>query len=141
MKILPINYNANKSNVKPSFNAKLHVSKSVKNIIEPNQKAFTKAAEMFDTWLRTEKNYVPKTLFIRENKSLVPRVAFEHIVSKWSYVYPHEETGHEVRELVKEYENLEFVMEDRACGFWFNEKSDENKLFSDFKNMFDYLNK
>jgi hypothetical protein len=81
---------------------------------------------MFDTWLRTEKNYVPKTLFIRENKSLVPRVAFEHVVSRWSYAYPHEETGHEVRELVKEYEarlsevvakinKEEFVLNKKIC--------------------------
>lgn len=140
MNISPINSQF-KTNNSPAFNANLWVSKSVKNIVAPNKENFVKAAEQFDTWLQKEQGHISKTLQIRKNSSLSPKVAIKRPESHISYAYPHEETGHSVTNLVTKYEDLEFEMGDKKCGFWFDPASGVQKLVSDFKNMFHHLNK
>ena len=139
MKILSIN-DYSKNNLSPNFRANLWVDKSVGSVIEGNERAFLEAADKYEKWLRVEKNYVPSTLTIRKNTALVPNVAFEHEIKKVSYAYPHEESGYTYTEKVKEYENLEFELDNKKCGFWFDKNSNAEKLFSDFKNVFNFLN-
>lgn len=139
MKIQSINLaNSNRSK-SISFNANLHIADSVKTVIKPNEKTFMNAARRCDEWLRKNQAQVKDTLFIRKYSSLLPRVAFVKTESKISYAYPHEEKGYYVTERVKKYEDLEFQLGNRVCGFWFDENSSEEKLLSDFKNMFNYL--
>ena len=125
----------------PRFKANLHVAESTKEIIKSNEKTFMKAAEMFDNWLRHDKASVNSTMYIRRNSSIHPKMVFEHPVERFVYGYPHEDTGYKYTVMTKEYENLEFQLGDRICGFWFDNNSNEHKLLSDFKNMFNYLNK
>ena len=139
MKIQPINYHSNKNDVSPSHRANLWVCESVKGVIEPNRDVFLKAVDMCDKWLRNEMGHILKTMTIRKNTSLVPRVAFREIEYRTTYAYPHEELGHTDQYMVDRYENLEFEFENRKCGFWFNPKSNEFKLLEDFKNVFNYL--
>ena len=140
MKILQINHYSTKSE-SPRFKANLHVEETVKNVISPNEKAFVNASRMCSEWLKKEKGHIHDTMFIRKNTSMVPAVAFEHLVTKTSYAYPHEDSGYTYQAYVKEYEDLEFQVGNRVCGFWFNPKSNADKLLSDFKNMFNYLTK
>ena len=135
MRILPTN-RFSETNVSQNFTANLWVDKSVEKIIEPNKKAFLNAAKKCDEWLRHEQGQINSTMIIRKNTALKPQVAFEHPVTKVSYAYPHEDSGHEITEMVKEYEDLEFEMNGRKFGFWFNKNSNEENLFNYFKNMF-----
>lgn len=139
MKILSIN-NQNKINSCPNFKANLWVDQSVKEVIKGNEKAFLAAAEKCDEWLQTERSHIPLTLTIRKNTNIIPKVAFEHQIRKISYAYPYEIAGCAYYEKVKEYENLEFELNNRKCGFWFNKLSNADKLFSDFQNVFNSLN-
>lgn len=127
-------------NKSSNFRANLWVSKCVKEVIKPNEKNFVKAAEMCDSWLKKDMGHILKTMTIRQNTALNPNVAFERTVYKTSYAYPFEELGYPVIQRVKEYEDLEFEINNRKCGFWFNKDSSAEKLFNDFKNMFYYLN-
>ncbi len=140
MNISPISCQS-RNNCSPAFNANLWVDKSVNGVIYKNKETFLKAADSFEHWLQNEKGGVFKTLNIRKNTSLVPKVAIERRESKLSYAYPHEETGYNVTEWVKKYEDLEFELGDRKCGFWFDPAASAEKLVSDFKNMFNYLHK
>ena len=140
MKILPINQTSSKTAV-PNFKANLHVAESVKKIIEPNEKEFMSAVKMCSEWLKYDKGHIHDTMFIRKNSSIAPAVALEHYVSKTTYAYPFEECGYTYQERVKEYEDLEFQVGNRVCGFWFDAKSNAYKLLDDFKNMFEYLTK
>ena len=135
MKINPINPQQQLTN----FKANLWVCKSVEGVVEPNKKAFLKAAEKCDQWLRNTKGYLAGTMTIKKNTALNPKLAFKEIEYRTTYAYPYEECGHTDPYLVERRENLEFEYENRRCGFWFNPKSDENKLFEDFKNMFNHL--
>ncbi len=138
MNILPVNYQSG-ANYSPNFKANVWVERSVQKVIQPNRENFDKAVKNFDKWLGTEKKHVPLTLTIRKSTALEPKVAFEHVENKVTYAYPHEDTGYSYQELVKKYEDLEFQMGDRKSGFWFNPKSNAEKLLSDFKNMFNHL--
>lgn len=138
MNISPINCQGQVSRA-TSFKANLFVDKSVQKVIEPNKENFLNAAKKFDGWLRFDKGYVNKTLTVRKNSSLVPGVALERTEERLSYAYPFEESGHPVREQVKKYEDLEFELGGKKCGFWFDPASGVEKLLSDFKNMFNYL--
>ena len=140
MNITPINSYSNNT-VSPLFKANLHVEKSVAPIIESNKQTFVKAAERFDEWLRTEKGHIAATMTIRANTALNPKVAFEHIINEISHAYPHEETGHEITRLQKEYENLEFEMGNLKYGFWLDKSKNENDLLGYFKNMFNNMEK
>lgn len=140
MNISPIN-NQTMINNSSAFRANLWVDKSVQNVIKSNKDTFVQAAEKFEGWLEHDKGSVLKTLTIRENSSLNPKVALRRMESKMTYAYPHEESGYMLTEFVNKYENLEFELGDRKCGFWFDPDSSVNKLVSDFKNMFNYLHK
>lgn len=140
MKILPVNQQS-KNYSNPACKANLWVDKSVQEVVILNKGTFENAAKMFDEWLQRDQANVSKTLQIRKNTSLFPKVAIEREESRVSYDYPHEESGYTVRKLVKKYEDLEFELGDKKCGFWFDPASNAQKLFSDFKNMFNYLNK
>ena len=140
MNISPINYQGKTGYAMP-FKANLFVDKSVQKVIEPNKENFLNAAKKFDVWLKNDKGYVNKTLTIRKNPSLVPGVALERTEESLSYAYPFEESGYPVKKLVKKYEDLEFEIGDKRCGFWFDPASGVEKLLSDFKNMFDHLQK
>lgn len=122
-----------------SFKADLWVCNTVKDVIKSNEKAFVKAAEHCDQWLRNSKGYIAGTMTIRKNTALNPKVAFREFEYRTTYAYPHEESGHTDRYLVDRHENLEFEFGNRKCGFWFNPKSNEFKLLEDFKNVFNYL--
>ncbi len=139
MNIQPINNSQSRTNNAASFKANAWVDKSVESVIKSSKDTFVKAAEHFDAWLRNEQGHVNKTLTIRKNTSLNPKVVLERWESHTSYAYPHEETGHTVQERVKKYEDLEFDLEGRKCGFWFDPASSVYKLVADFKNMFNYL--
>ena len=141
MRIQPVNYSTNKPSVSPSHKANLWVCKSVKDVIKPNEKAFLEAAEMCENWLKNEMGHIFATMTIRKNTALVPKVAIERYENEYSYAYPHEELGHYVTKWVQHHENLEFEVNNHKCGFWLDKDSDANKLLSDFKNMFNYLNK
>lgn len=136
MNVSPISYN---DKAVPNFRANLWVDKSVKEIIAPNKAAFMEAAEKCNNWLKTERQDILSTMTIRKNTALSPKAAFEHFVEKTTYAYPHEDTGYRYKTLVKEFEDLEFELNNRKCGFWFDKNSSAEKLFSDFKNMFNYL--
>lgn len=140
MSISPINYQCKPNNTL-AFKANLWVDKSVQQVIKSNRENFMSATKMFDGWLKTEQGHVLKTLNIRKNTSLVPNVALEREESRISYAYPHEDSGYTIRERIKKYEDLEFELGDRKCGFWFDPDSNVEKLLSDFKNMFNHLHK
>lgn len=140
MRISPINCQPD-NNCATAFKANLWVDKSVEKVIAPNKDNFVKAAKVFDEWLHNEKGNVMETLHVRKNSSFMPRVVFDRVESHMSYAYPHEETGHLVEERVKKYEDLEFEMGNRKCGFWFDPASSPYKLVEDFKNMFNFLHK
>lgn len=137
MNVSPIN--STNTNVSPNFKANLWVDKSVEKIIEPNKDAFIEAAEKCDEWLRTEMRDILPTMTIRKNTALKPKPVFSRLVSEITYAYPHEESGYQHTYWTQEYEDLEFELNNRKCGFWFNPKSNAEKLLSDFKNMFNYL--
>ena len=139
MKIQPINNNLRNTTVSPSHKANLWVCKSVKEVIEPNKNAFIKAAEMYDGWLNNEKGHIQATMQIRKNTSFLPKVVIERYEPKVTYAYPHEESGYTYNEMKQYYEDLEFEMNGRKCGFWFDPSSSAEKLLSDFKNMFNFL--
>ena len=137
MNVSPIN--STNTSVSPNFKANLWVDKSVEKIIESNKSAFSEAAEKCDKWLRTEKKNILSTMTIRKNTALSPKVAFRRMITETTYAYPHEESGYTYTHPVNAYEDLEFELNNRKCGFWFDKESDAEKLFSDFKNMFNYL--
>lgn len=138
MRISPINC-VSQNHSKPAFKANLHIAESVKPIISANENAFKEAAGWFDGWLKSAKGYVFDTVHIRKNTSLYPAVALERYETERIYVYPHEDTGYDYTRLVKYYEDLEFQMGNKICGFWFDKNSSADKLLEDFKNMFNYL--
>ena len=138
MNISPINCQNSVAN-STGFKANLWVDKSVQDVIKNNKKSFAEASKMFDGWLNNEKKHTPKTLTIRKNTSLTPNAVFKQEVSKMYHGYPHEDTGYQIRELVNVYEDLEFDLEGKKCGFWFNPAAGAEKLLSDFKNMFNHL--
>ena len=131
--------NCTNTNAVPNFKANLWVDKSVKEIIEPNKDAFNDAVKRCDNWLRTEKQNVLSTMTIRKNTALNPQIAFTRMITEWSYAYPHEDTGYPWTHPVDEYEDLEFELNNRKCGFWFDKDSNAEKLLNDFKNMFNFL--
>ena len=135
MNILPVGKQISTNN-STAFKANLFVDKSVEKIVSPNRENFVNAARNLDNWLRSEHGGLFKTLNIRENSSLVPNVVFERVEGRMSYAYPFEENGYMVRERVKKYVDLEFELENKKCGFWFDPASSAEKLLSDFKNMF-----
>ena len=137
MNISPINYQP----VTPSFKANLHVSECVKKVVKSNEKTFMNAATMCSEWLKKDKAHIHDTMFIRKNTSAVPTVAFERTITETVHAYPHEDTGYTRTRKEPAYEDLEFQVGNRICGFWFDKESDANKLLSDFKNMFNYLTK
>ena len=138
MKISAIN-NCSQMKNSQSFGSNLWVDKSVEKVIQPNKKAFSEAAKKFDKWLKEEQKAVLATLTIRKNTALEPKVALEHPVVRISYAYPHEDSGYVYTERVKEFEDLEFELNNKKCGFWFNPKSNADELLQYFKNMFNYL--
>ena len=138
MKVLPINYQS-KTNYSPAFKANLWVDTTVNEIIKPNKENFLNAAKKFDTWLRNDKGNIAQTLHIRKNTSLIPNMVFRRFETEITYAYPFEESGYCVTRPVEKYEDLEFELGSRKCGFWFDPASNVDKLFTDFKNMFNYL--
>ena len=136
MKILPISYNDKRMT---NFKANLCVDKSVIKIIEPNGCAFLDAACKFKNWLQTEKKDVLSTMTIRKNTALPRKIAFTRMEEVTTYAYPHEDTGYRYKTAVNKYEDLEFELDNKKCGFWFDKDSNAEKLFSDFKNMFNFL--
>ena len=128
-----------KMNSTPSFGANLVVDRSVKKVIDMNKSAFLHAAERCDEWLRSDMGHIDATMIIRKNPAKYPKVAIEHRVTVTDYVYPFEETGYTHSELRKEYENLEFELNGKKCGFWFDKESKEDELLAYFKNMFHHL--
>ena len=139
MKIAPIT-NYSKINNSPNFKANLWVDNSVEEVIRPNRANFLRAAGVCDEWLRTDKKDVPYTMVIRKNTALVPnKVA--HLVNHLTFAYPFEESGYMVSEVINSDENLEFEMNNKKCGFWFDTESTEDKLLSDFQIMFEHLNR
>lgn len=138
MKILSLN-KVSAQKAAPSFKSNLVTDKAIAVIIAPNREAFVNAAKKYDSWLQNDQANVHDTVFIRPNSSLTPNVAIEHDVQETTYAYPFEESGytHTVRK--KEFEDLEFQLGNKVCGFWFNPKSSENKYLEDFKNMFEHL--
>lgn len=140
MNISPINCQPN-PNSSPEFKANLWVDASVKKIVK-NTDRFEKAAKNFDSWLKHDQAHVNKTMYIRENTSLFPNIALERAERKqMAYTYPHEDSVVEYEVMDKKYEDLEFEMGGRKCGFWLDPWSNSDKLLSDFKNMFNFLNK
>ncbi len=139
MKCLPISNL--KMNSTPSFGANLVVDKSVKSVIGMNKSTFLHAAEKCDEWLRNDMGHIDGTMIIRKNPARYPSVALEHTVRVTDYVYPFEETGYTHDVLRKEYEDLEFELNGKKCGFWLNKESKEDELLTYFKNMFNHLMK
>lgn len=144
MKIPAINSHptttALKTGVKPSFKANLWVEQSVQDVVRTNDSAFKKAAEMFDSWLRHDMKNIAKTVKIRKNSDLYPKVALQHVVEEYIFCYPEDSSPQYNKRFATEYEDLEFEMGNRKCGFWFDKRSNDAKLLDDFKNMFHYLN-
>lgn len=135
MKISAINGGVQTEN----FKANLFVSESVRKIVKSNEKAFLTAAKNYNEWLRNDQKQVLDTVILRKNSSLHPNLVFEHDVPVTTYSYPHEETGYTYLERRKEYENMEFQMGNKICGFWFDATSSAEKLLEDFKNVFYHL--
>lgn len=136
MRIAPIN---NLGIKKPAnFNANLWVDKDVAGVVEENRDTFSEAADRYDAWLRTEKADVPYTMYIRKNTALNPKM-FRTLESVVTHEYPYEECGYTINRVFEHRENLEFDMNNRKCGFWFNPKSNADQLFNDFKTMFENI--
>lgn len=138
MRISPINC-VSQNHSMPAFKANLHVAESVKPIISANEKAFKDAAGRFDGWLKSAKSHISETVQIRKNSSIYPAVALERYEYVTTYEYPHEDVGYSYKKLFKYYEDLEFQMGNKICGFWFDKDSNADKLLEDFKSMFKYL--
>ncbi|MBQ6515637.1 hypothetical protein IJI31_00495 [bacterium] len=131
MRIAPIN-NSN-------FKANVWVDKNVKGVVAPNREAFDEAVGKYQYWLQTAKRDVPYTMNIRENSSLYP----DTFVSKETYdthEYPYEECGYTVTREVHHTEDLEFEINGKKGGFWFNPNASADQLLDSFKSMFDNLN-
>ena len=92
----------------------------------------------YNQWLETEKADVPYTMNIRKNTSLCPDV-FTTKERVTEHVYPYEETGYTVEKIVHHKEDLEFEMNNKKCGFWFNPNSSADELLQSFKNMFNNM--
>lgn len=145
MNISPINCQNSVAN-STGFKANLWVDQSVKEVVKNSEGKFLKASKMFDGWLQNEKKNVNKTLTIRKNTSMSPNAVFKkevtrtvHTGSYYDYSGNYKEEKHDVQELVDVFEDLEFDLEGRKCGFWFDPASGAEKLLSDFKNMFKHL--
>ena len=131
----------------PNFKANLHVERNgiilgSSNVSYENQEEkFDRALDKYDEWLKTDAQSIDKTMHIRKNTALYPK---EQLVFRLfeSYVQdpdPEKEPMRILNERTWVKENLEFEMDGKKCGFYFNPDRNEDELLQDFKNMFLYL--